>query len=96
MTVSNMGSTADVAFRRYDAVSARQIRDVVEAVYVGLYVDAIASGDPFTHQGHFLRGSGIPVDQLAAMAIEFLTTAELPECVQWRDLTDTADKRAAP
>jgi len=40
-----------------------------------------------THQGHFLPGSGIPVDQLAAMVIEFLNTAKLPESVQWRDLT---------
>ena len=40
-----------------------------------------------THQGHFLPGSGILVDQLAAMVIEFLNTAELPERVQWRDLT---------
>ncbi|MGH3815479.1 MAG: Imm1 family immunity protein [Pseudonocardiaceae bacterium] len=39
-----------------------------------------------THQGHFLPGSGIPVDQLATMVIEFLNTAELPESVQWRDL----------
>ncbi|MGH3931128.1 MAG: Imm1 family immunity protein [Pseudonocardiaceae bacterium] len=40
-----------------------------------------------TRQGHFLAGSGIPVDQLAAMVIEFLTTAEVPESAQWRDLT---------
>lgn len=40
-----------------------------------------------THQGHFLPGSGIPVDQLTAMVIEFLDTAELPQNVQWRDLT---------
>jgi len=39
-----------------------------------------------THQGQFLPGSGIPVDQLVAMVIEFLNTAELPERVQWRDL----------
>lgn len=39
-----------------------------------------------THQGHFLPGSGIPVDQLAAMVIEFLDTSELPESAQWRDL----------
>lgn len=40
-----------------------------------------------THQGHFLPGSGIPVDQLTTMVIEFLNTSELPESVQWRDLT---------
>jgi hypothetical protein len=49
MTVSNMDSTSGVVvtFRRYNTVSARRIRARVEAVYVGPYVDAIASGDPF-------------------------------------------------
>jgi GNAT superfamily N-acetyltransferase len=57
MTVPNTGSTggADVTFRRYDAVSARRIRDVVEAVYVGSYVEAIASGDPFDSVEAFMR-----------------------------------------
>jgi GNAT superfamily N-acetyltransferase len=49
MTTSNMGSTgdADVTFRRYNAVSARRLRAVIEAVYVSSYVEAITSGDPF-------------------------------------------------
>lgn len=57
MTASTIGSTggADVTFRRYDAASARQIRAVVEAVYVGSYVDAIASGDPFDSVGAFMH-----------------------------------------
>jgi hypothetical protein len=57
MTVSNMDSTsgADVTFRRYDAVSARRIRAVVEAVYVGSYVEAIASGDPFDSVEAFMH-----------------------------------------
>ncbi|MGH4010021.1 MAG: GNAT family N-acetyltransferase [Pseudonocardiaceae bacterium] len=57
MTVSNIESTggADVTFRRYDAASARQIRAVVEAVYVGSYVDAIASGDPFDSVETFMH-----------------------------------------
>ncbi|MGH3897090.1 MAG: GNAT family N-acetyltransferase [Pseudonocardiaceae bacterium] len=55
MTVSNMGSTSAVTFRRYDAVSARHIRAVVEAVYVGSYVDAIASGDPFDSVEAFMH-----------------------------------------
>ncbi|MGQ0716802.1 MAG: GNAT family N-acetyltransferase [Pseudonocardiales bacterium] len=57
MTASDIGSTggADVTFRRYDADSARQIRAVVEAVYVGSYVDAIASGDPFDSVETFMH-----------------------------------------
>ncbi|MGH4010103.1 MAG: GNAT family N-acetyltransferase [Pseudonocardiaceae bacterium] len=52
-----MGSTgdADVTFRRYDADSAREIRAVVEAVYVGSYVDAIDSGDPFDSVEAFMH-----------------------------------------
>ncbi|MGH3984286.1 MAG: hypothetical protein ACRDST_16780 [Pseudonocardiaceae bacterium] len=57
MTVSDIGSRrdADVTFRRYDAASARQIRAVVEAVYIGSYVDAIASGDPFDSVEAFMH-----------------------------------------
>ncbi len=57
MTTSATGSTggADVTFRRYDAASARQIRAVVEVVYVGSYVDAIASGDPFDSVDAFMN-----------------------------------------
>lgn len=57
MTAPDTGSQsdADVTFRRYDAVSARQIRDVVEGVYVGSYVDAIASGDPFDSVEAFMH-----------------------------------------
>ena len=51
-------------------------------------LDDTDSGEWHTiYQGHFLSGSGIPVDQLAAMVLEFLHTAELPANVQWRDLT---------
>lgn len=57
MTASTIDPTggADVTFRRYDAGSARQIRAVVEAVYVGSYVDAIASGDPFDSVEAFMH-----------------------------------------
>ncbi len=57
MTVSDTGSTsgADVTFRRYDAVNARGVRAVVEAVYAGSYVDAIASGDPFDSVEAFMH-----------------------------------------
>jgi hypothetical protein len=57
MTASAIDSTggADITFRRYDAASARQIRAVVEAVYVGSYVDAIASGDPFDSVEAFMH-----------------------------------------
>jgi hypothetical protein len=57
MTASDMGSTgnADITFRRYDAVSARRIRAVVETVYVGSYVEEIASGDPFDSVEAFMH-----------------------------------------
>ena len=52
-----MGTTGgvDVTFRCYNAVSARRIRAVVEAVYVGSYVEAIASGDPFDSVEAFMH-----------------------------------------
>ncbi|HEY6424408.1 MAG TPA: GNAT family N-acetyltransferase [Pseudonocardiaceae bacterium] len=50
-----MTASTDVTFRRYDAAGARQIRAVVEAVYMGSYVDAIASGDPFDSVEAFMH-----------------------------------------
>ncbi len=46
---------ADLTFRRYDATTARQIRDTVEAIYKDSYVEAIASGDPFDSVETFMR-----------------------------------------
>lgn len=37
----------DVTFQRYEAGSARAIRDTVEDIYNDSYVEALASGDPF-------------------------------------------------
>jgi GNAT superfamily N-acetyltransferase len=57
MTVSALDSTgaAGITFRRYDAPRARKIRAIVEDVYVGSYVDAIASGDPFDSVEAFMH-----------------------------------------
>lgn len=45
----------DVAFRRYDAAGAREIRSTVEFVYKDSYIDAIASGHPFESVETFMR-----------------------------------------
>lgn len=46
---------SDVAFRRYNAAEARQLRDTVETIYVRSYVDAIASADPFDSVDAFMH-----------------------------------------
>lgn len=48
-------NAAGMTFQRFDATKARQIRDTVEDVYMGSYVDAIASGDPFDAPATFMR-----------------------------------------
>lgn len=45
----------EVAFSRYNAAEARQLRDTVEEVYDRSYVDAIASGDPFDSVDVFMH-----------------------------------------
>lgn len=45
----------ELAFRRYNSVEARQLRGVVEEIYVRSYVDAIASGDPFDSVEAFMH-----------------------------------------
>lgn len=57
MTASTLDSTsgAGITFRRFDAAGARKVRAVVEGVYVGSYVDAIVSGDPFDSVEAFMH-----------------------------------------
>ncbi|WP_433566863.1 GNAT family N-acetyltransferase [Nocardia sp. CA-151230] len=43
-----------LTFTRYTAARARGIRDVVEAIYRGAYVDAIDAGDPFEAPDAFM------------------------------------------
>ncbi|MGH4014428.1 MAG: GNAT family N-acetyltransferase [Pseudonocardiaceae bacterium] len=45
----------EVIFRRYDVAEARQLRDIVEAIYVRSYVEAIASTDPFDSVEAFMH-----------------------------------------
>lgn len=45
----------ELAFRRYNSVETRQLRGVVEEIYVRSYVDAIASGDPFDSVEAFMH-----------------------------------------
>jgi hypothetical protein len=45
----------DLAFRRFDAAGARQIRATVEAIYQGSRVDVIARADPFYTIDAFMR-----------------------------------------
>jgi GNAT superfamily N-acetyltransferase len=40
-------STDPLEFRRYDAASASELRQVVADIYTGSYIDAIAHGGPF-------------------------------------------------
>ncbi len=44
-----------ITFRRYNATEARQLRNMVEDIYVRSYVDAISSGDPFDSVEEFMR-----------------------------------------
>jgi ribosomal protein S18 acetylase RimI-like enzyme len=37
-----------ITFHRYDAASARDIRDIVQDIYTGSYTKRIESGDPFS------------------------------------------------
>ena len=47
--------TTDILdFRRYDAASARDLRNVVEEIYTGSYTDAIADGGPFHSASAFM------------------------------------------
>lgn len=63
----------DLTLRRYNAVGARQIRDMVEVVYKDSYVEAIASGDPFDSADAFMARfdsytSGAELDVVIAFA----------------------------
>lgn len=42
-------------FRRFDALQAREIRDLVEEIYRDAYTEAIASGDPFDSPERFME-----------------------------------------
>ena len=46
--------TDHIEFRRYDAASARELRQVIEEIYAGSYVDAIATGGPFHSVSAFM------------------------------------------
>lgn len=57
MNERQVDSSADseAEFRRYNNVEARQLRDMVEDVYVRSYLDAIASKDPFDSVDEFMH-----------------------------------------
>jgi len=44
----------DLQFQRYDAANARALREVVEDIYSGSYIDAIATGGPFHSVSAFM------------------------------------------
>jgi GNAT superfamily N-acetyltransferase len=47
-------TTDTLDFRRYDAASARDLRNVVDEIYTGSYTDAIANGGPFHSASAFM------------------------------------------
>ena len=47
-------STDLLEFRRYNATTARHLRNVVEEIYAGSYTDAIANGGPFHSASAFM------------------------------------------
>jgi GNAT superfamily N-acetyltransferase len=64
----------DLTFRRYDALSIRQIRPTVEAIYNDSYVEAISGGDPFDS-----------VETFMARFDSYTTGARLDVVVAWMD-----------
>ncbi|WP_067473439.1 GNAT family N-acetyltransferase [Actinomadura hibisca] len=69
-----MTDRPELTFRRFDALAAREVRDVVQDIYVGSYTTAITSGDPFDSPERFMErfdaytGAGRGFDMVIAYA----------------------------